>query len=262
MTTKTMVSSVTVLVSLLLVNLATVQAQQVLSNSDMDGCNGPLTDWSGDFGLGFGIPLSFQPSTAGYSLNDDSCAALWTLDSTPYTQTLNLVPGLYDFAASFACATVGNPGTCTFSLTIGGQSIALTGTFSKTTSSDTDTYETLTADNILITDPNAEVVLTCAVTDTIAIGCFITQATLTFDGLVAGDPHYVGLNGQRFDIQGESGSAFNILSDFDVQVCVSPLSFCFFSLFLSFSVICLIKRLNPMILTLSSSLHPFIMLCR
>ena len=243
MTKKTMVSSVTAFVLFLVINWAAVQARQVLLNENMDGCNvssfGRLTDWSGDFG-GFGFPLSLPPSV-GNNLDDTSCAAAWIRISTPTTQTLALnpvteAPGLYDFQARFACTSTGTPGTCTFILIIDGQPITLTGDPVKSASTNTDTYRTLTATGITINNPNAVVSLDCDVTGFAGqLTCFVTQATLTFDSLVAGDPHVIGLDGQRFDIQGESGSAFNILSDFDVQVCVFVFLFLFSTLFLQTS---------------------------
>lgn len=37
-------------------------------------------------------------------------------------------------------------------------------------------------------------------------------------GSVWGDPHFVGLGGEKFDVQGENGKIYNIFNDLDLQV--------------------------------------------
>ncbi len=235
MTTKTMVSSVTVLVLLLLVNLAAVQARQVLNNSDMNGCTGGggnvLTVWTGTGGCG---PSGNQPCsvtvgsivTGGPQPDPNNCAAYWQPGFSAYSQTLSLTPGseapgLYDFEAYYACIdSFGLGGTCTFSLTIGGTSILLTGAATKN-AVNPDPYTPLTATGISIINPNAVVSIDCA---TGTADCFVTRITLIQQGSVVGDPHFVGLDGQIFDLTGDAGSAYALLSDKDVMVCVFPLS--------------------------------------
>lgn len=156
----------------------------------------------------------------------DNCAALWQLGYSAYSQTLSLTPGsetpgLYAFEAYFGCFSSGG-GSCTFYLTIGGTLITLSGTTSKL-GVISATYTPVTATGISITNPNAVVSIDCVATE--SASCYVTRATLTQQGGVIGDPHFVGLDGQRFDLQGAPGSAYSLLSDFDLQVCVSPLSF-------------------------------------
>ncbi len=249
MTKKTMVSSVTALVLLLLVSWAAVQARQVLNNSDMDGCAIPsggsvLLNWSGTAICGPGgntLPCSFSIGSilpGGPTPDPGFCAAFWQPGFSAYSQTLALTPvteapGLYAFEAYLGCY---GGGACTFSLTIDSQSITLSGTTTKPAARP-DTYTPVTATGISITNPAAVVSIRCVVTGTAF--CTVTQATLTQQGGVIGDPHFVGLDGQRFDIQGQAGSAYSLLSDIDLQVCVFPLSYL---LSPSFSAICWIKR--------------------
>ncbi len=226
-TKKTMVSSVTVLVLLLLVNLAAVQARQVISNSDMDGCTSTarsidtLAGWSG-MAMCDGGPCSYNPGTAATdSPTPDpfDCAAFWRSGDSPNTQILSLsnaeTAGLFDFQAYFACIRhVVDGGNCVFFLTIDGQSIALSGLTTRPATA-ISSYTILSSTGISISNPNAVISLYCAAT---SATCVVTQATLTTQGIVSGDPHALGFDGQIFDVLGQPNSAFNLLSDFDVQV--------------------------------------------
>ena len=244
-----MVSSVTVLVLLLLVSWAAVQARQVLDNSDMNGCfvaSQPLTGWTGNAGCG---PSGDQPCSVnpggqvegGPTPGPTDCAAKlisgFSLVSQKLALTGSEAPGLYDFQAYWGCfdflGGAGGPSSCTFSLTIDETPITpLSGTTTKPGSISPDTFTPVTATGISITNPIADVSINCIPSGDAA--CYVTQATLTQQGSVVGDPHFVGLDGQRFDIQGQPHSAYSLLSDFDLQVCVSPLSV---SPFPSFSAI-------------------------
>ena len=179
-----------------------------------------------------------QTITEGPSSNPDGCAADWyDRDPFPIFQTLNLnpttqVPGTYDFQAYFGCVQSAGSGTCTFSLSINGVNIPLTGTFTKTTSSKSDTYSIVTAQDIPINAADAVVSIYCATAS--GMDCYVAQATLTFDSFIIDDPHLLGFDGQRFDMIGMSGSSYNLLSDVDIQVCVSPPFLLLFLPFLQF----------------------------
>ena len=252
----------TALVLLLLVNWAAIQARQVLNNENMDGCNssfGPLTGWTGTGGCSGNQPCS---AVTGGTVQGGptpgpptDCTALWHSGYSAYSQTLSLsgseAPGLYDFQAFLGCYRPGpGPGICTFSLTIDGTPISLIGTTAKPAVFPPDTFTPLTAEDISIINPTAVVSINCVPTG--GAQCFVTQATLTFVSLVIADPHFVGLDGQKFDIIGQPHSAYSLLSDKDVMVCVFPLSVSFSFIF----GICLIKRLT------SDPHHLFFILCR
>ena len=239
-TTKTMVSSVTALVLFLLVSWAAVQARQVLNNSDMNGCTSGemLTSWTGTGSCGG--PCSKSPESRMINAplpNPNNCAAYWDAQPSVPSQALALTPGseapgLFDFEAFFGCYSDNPSDTCTFSLTIAGQSITLSGTTMKFGTFPDSYTPSVTATGIRIDNPNAVVSINCVITG--IANCYATRVTLTFVSLVSGDPHFVGLDGQIFDMIGKSGSAYALLSDEDVMVCVSPLSV---PLFLSFSAI-------------------------
>ena len=240
-----MVSSVTILVLLLLVSLAAVQAQQVLNNFNMDGCGGSsglLTDWTGTAFCG---PSSDQPCSlssmafvsGGPTPGLSDCAAQWAPGVSAYSQNVVLTPGSYNFQAFLGCFDFGGVGECTFTLTIDSTPITLSGATKNAVDSGA-TYTPVTATGIPITNPAVTVSLDCALTSGSSY-CLVTQATLTRQAVVVGDPHFVGLDGQIFDMTGEAGSAYSLLSDKDVMVCVFPLSYL---LSPSFSAICWIKR--------------------
>jgi len=237
----------------------------VLNNFNMDGCPGfsggraSLTGWTGtSSGCGGGAqPCSLNSNgfASGAPTPDpNGCAAFW--DSNPaysaISQTLDLQPGevtgLFDFQAFWACRGSGSE-TCTLSLTIDDTFITL----SEPTTRDganPATYNEITSTGISINNPNAVVSIDCVATG--GTICLLTQATLSTQGTVIGDPHFTGLDGQRFDATGKPGSSYNLISDSDLQVFSL---FSFFVFFPPFSGICFDQdspKCDP-----SSSLHLF-----
>jgi len=250
MTKKTMVSGVKVLALLLLVNVAVVQARQVLLNENMNGCTAtpgvtvPLDVWEGTSGGICGDnarPCSantVELVSGGPTAGSNDCAARWNANPgfSPISQTLNLqageAPGLFDFQAFWAC--FGSSGFCSLSLTIREGStptlITLSEPTTKSATSSPSYDPATTATGISISNPNAIVEINCVTIP--GTNCFLTQATLSTQGTVIGDPHFKGLDGQRFDTTGEPGSSYNLITDSDLQVCCLLLSCVFFFHFL------------------------------
>ncbi len=48
--------------------------------------------------------------------------------------------------------------------------------------------------------------------------CEFTPNPIEFDGKIWGDPHFVGADGGKYDVHGEHGKVYNILSDAGIQV--------------------------------------------
>ena len=237
--------------TLLALIFAAVSAQELLTNSIMDGCgggNGDLTSWDGFYdGISASAVSTELTVVAGLTIlapsESQGCVAALTTDSTAYTQTFTLIPsqvgGTFDFSVYFGCTGVdGQSGTCAFSLEINNVPVAVTGTASKPSLLEETAFDELTVTGTTISTSSVTVELICTVTGANDfVFCFLDDASLTYTGGGSGDPHFRGWNGQIFDFQGTPKQSYNLISDVDLQVFLLSSFSCFFPVLICFDLI-------------------------
>jgi len=212
---------------------AVVLAQtQILPNPDMDGCgsaasgSSPLIGWTAlrngvddteDRSINVASPSFFLEQGTGPA--SDTCTAWFggvaTLVLTPnsFVNAAGITsPSLFTFSGWFACDTASSIESCSFSLLINEDLSIPLGTIEASNPAPFEQFTTQITFN-----PSSDSFSIVGNAPSDDLFGYVTQALLTFDETIEGDPH-INLGFMKFDFEGQPNRIYNLISSPSLQV--------------------------------------------